>query len=53
MAKQIKPMKRTTVNLTAKLAERIQRIVKATGLKASEIIRRAGDEYASKYLLRG
>ena len=40
-----KPMKRTTVNLTAQQAKQLHRIVKATGLKASEHIRRAVDQY--------
>jgi len=45
MTDKIKPMKRTTVNLTAKQAKRLREIAKSTGLKASEIIRRAVDQY--------
>jgi hypothetical protein len=50
MAKQIKPMKRTTVNLTAKQAKTIQKAAKVTGLKASEHIRRAVDQYVKTEL---
>ena len=44
------PMKRVDYFLTERQVERLKQLVDATGLKVSELIRRAVDEYLDKHL---